>query len=680
MLVTLATLLSGALATLSSGALAALSSGALAALASCRRSASPPPARPNVLLVTIDTIRADHVGAYGAKGGATPAIDAFARDGILFEQAIAPAPLTLPSHASILSGILPFRTGVRVNGTDRVSAAVPLVAEAFAGAGYRTGAVVSALVLRGPTGIGRGFAHFDDRFAANADRDRRTALPERPCAETVERARAWLAEGSRADSRAPFLLWVHLYDPHAPYEPPAPFAERFRGREYDGEIASADSCFSRLLESVDPAATLVVLAGDHGESLGEHGEKGHGVFIYDATIRVPLIVRLPGRRLAGLRVATQVRLTDVAPTLRRAAGLPAIATDGTDLSPLYSAPRSPDRPAFSEADYPAFVLGWSPMRALRRDGRKFIDAPRRELYDLRTDAGETRNLWGREGDSGRDLARELQRVAAGKPLAPADSSAADPEIARRLASLGYISGGAKAVDYDRIDPARVDPKDHIAAWTLIESALLARIAGDHEKAVGIFEKILESYPTVNPVVLRDYAEACRRTGRLDRSIALYEKVLATTEPDANDFFGLGVAWHEKGDDAKAAANLERAVALDPSDKTAWLNLGSLRLAARQLEPARDAFVKASALDPRSVDALSGLASIAFQRREYGQAEGLLQAALRVSPGNAEMQFHLALVKRAMGNPEAARQIYAALARSAEPAVARRAEEALRALR
>lgn len=653
--------------------------GALALLSECRRTA-PEAARPNVLVVTIDTIRADHVGAYGASGEATPGIDAFAREGILFEQAIAPAPLTLPSHTTILSGVLPFRTGVRVNGTDRVSEAVPLLAEAFSDRGYRTAAFVSALVLGRATGIGRGFAHYDDDFAFNVGKDPRAYAPERRCGETVEHARAWLAEKAGAAREAPFLVWVHLYDPHAPYEPPPPYAERFRGREYDGEIAAADACFSRLLEGIDAASTLVVLTGDHGESLGEHGEQGHGVFVYDATVRVPLIVRLPGRRLGGTRVSTQVRLADVSPTLRRAAGLPAVESDGEDLAPLYSAPRSEDRPAFSEADYPAFVLGWSPMRAMRRSGRKFIDAPRRELYDLRADAAETRNLYADGSEAARGLARELSRVAARKPLAEAASSAADPEVARRLASLGYISGGVRAVDYGRIDAARVDPKDHAGVWAQIETGMLARIGGDYERAVVIFDGILAAYPTVNPVILRDYAEACRQTGRLDRAIELYEKVLKTAAPEANDFFGLGVAWHLKGDEARACANLERALALDPKDKTAWLDLGSIRLAAGQLPASRDAFAKAAAIDPRSVDALSGLASIAFQSREYGQADGLLQTALRVDPTNPETQFHLALVKRAMGDSLAARRIYAALAKSPEPAVARRAAQELRGIR
>ncbi|HEY2797642.1 MAG TPA: sulfatase-like hydrolase/transferase [Thermoanaerobaculia bacterium] len=657
----------------------------VAVLAGCRR-ASGVPERPNVLLVTIDTIRADHVGAYGGAQGATPGIDAFAREGVVFEQAIAAAPLTLPSHVTLLSGFLPFRTGVRVNGTDHVGQSVPLLAEAFADRGYRTGAFVSALVVKAGSGLARGFSRYDDAFEANRGKDERVFEVERRGEETTAKALEWIAQQRAAG--APFFAWVHLYDPHAPYAPPPAFAARFPGSPYDGEIAYADSCFTRLLAGVDAADTAVLLAGDHGESLGEHGEAGHGVFVYDATVRVPLLLRLPGRRLAGTRVRSQVRLVDVAPTLRGLARLAPSECDGEDLAPLLpsagasSAPpaAAEDRPAFSEADYATFVLGWSPMRALRAGGHKYIEAPKRELYDLRADPGERDNVFGRDEDASRDLARQLAAIAARKPLAAATSSAVDPEAARRLASLGYISGAARPVDYDRIDATRTDPKDGIGVWKQIEAGLLARQTRDYEKAVAIFERLLAAYPTLNPIILRDYAEACRETGRLDRAIELYERVLKTSEPDANDFFGLGVAWHLEGDDAKSAVNLERAVAMNPSDKMAWVDLGSVRLTLRDVPRAGEAFAKAAALDPQSAKALSGLASIAFEQRDFGKSEGLLRSAIAAAPEDAELRFHLARVKRAMGDVAAARAIYAELAKSTHAEVASAAERALATLR
>lgn len=630
--------------------------------------------------MTIDTLRADHVGAYGSTAGATPAIDRFAKEAVVFETAITPAPLTLPAHTSLLSGVLPFRTGVRVNGTDVVAPNVPLLAPEMAGGGYATAAFVSSLVLRRESGIDRGFSLYDDQFAANAGKPPRERVPERRGDETVDRALAWLASRRTEKDAAPVFTWVHLYDPHTPYDPPAPFAERFRGREYDGEIAAADAAFARLLSGVDLDRTLVVLAGDHGEALGEHGEATHGVFLYDATIRVPLIVRLPGGKRGGTRVTTQVRLTDVAPTLRRMARLPVVEADGEDLTPLFTAPNSTDRPAFSEGDYPAFVLGWSPIRSLRRNARKYVEAPKPELYDLRKDPRELENRYSSGDQEMRSLAREMIRVTSEPPLAVATSSAVDPEVARRLASLGYISGGAAAVDYGRIDAGRVDPKDHIGVWSLIESGLIARQTKKYEAAVAVFERLLSSYPSINPVILRDYAEACRFTGRLDRAIALYRTVLKTSRPEPDDFFGLGVAFHLQGNEAAACESLESAVAMNPSDVSAWIDLGNGRLALNRLEPARIAFQRAVDLDARSVDGLNGLAAEAFERHDLATAEAMLGKAAAVAPENVDTRFNQAMVAVAGGRTEAARALYESLARHPDARTAQRAKKELARLR
>lgn len=644
----------------------------LLATAACRRAFLPKPAE-SILIVTIDTLRADHVGAYGSTAGASPGMDAFARQGILFENAITPAPMTLPAHTSIFSGYFPFRTGVRVNGTDRVAETIPLLAPQLAERGFATAAFVSALVLRKESGIDRGFSLFDDEFAANAGKKAHDFLVERRGEETVDRALEWIRQ--RRAKGEKYFAWVHLYDPHAPYEPPPAYRQRFAGREYDGEIAYDDDCFTKLLAGLDADSTFVFLAGDHGESLGEHGEETHGVLLYDATIRVPLILRLPARRLAGQRVTTQVRLTDIAPTVRRLTGVPPGDADGEDLSPLFDAPHAPDRPGFSEADYAAASLGWSPMRSMRLSGRKFIEAPRRELYDLNADPHELSNLYKGE-EQVRDLARVLVPIAARQPLAESKSSVNDPEMARRLASLGYISGGAAAVDYGRIDASRVDPKDRIRFWSQIENGLIARHKEDFEKAVTIFERLLASYPTANPVVLRGYAEACRSTGRLDRALALYQKVLKLPNPALSDYFGLGVTWHLKGNDRKACEYLELAVAMDSTDVNSWINLGNGRRALKEWDAAERAFQKAAALDPKSLDAVSGLAGVLFEKRDFAAAEAALRRGLAIAPGNPPLLFNLALVETALGRADAARQIYAQLATAPDPNVAERARSEL----
>ena len=401
----------------------------------------------NVLVVTVDTLRADRVGAYGSRAGATPHIDALARRGIVFERAFTTAPLTLPAHASLFSGLLPMHSGVRVNGTDRVPPEIPLLAEQLRASGFATGAAVGSFVLRSETGISRGFAAYDESFAANAGRNDRWE-GERPGSEVVDRALAWL---DRAGSER-FFLWVHLFDPHAPYAPPAPHAERFAGRPYEGEVAYADACLGRLLEGMRERGrlekTFIVVAGDHGESLGEHGEATHGVFLYDATLRVPLIVVPPDARQtqAARRVAAPVSLVDVAPTIREATGLPPSPSDGVSL--LQSRP-SPDRLVLAESNYPAVLLGWSPLRAARSADAKYVEAPRPEFYDLRADPAETRNLFRREDEAVRRLARELERRRSSAPVrAAAPGAGADPEVARRLASLGYLTARHPGADLE----------------------------------------------------------------------------------------------------------------------------------------------------------------------------------------------------------------------------------------
>ena len=300
-------------------------------MSGCARGGPALPGAGNVLVVSIDTLRADRVGALGGPPGLTPNLDRLAARGAVFTNAFTPAPLTLPAHTSLFSGRWPFRHGVRVNGTDRVDDAVPLLAAEFRKAGFATGAVIGSLVLRSEVGLARGFDLYDESFARNAGKPAGEWTAERPGEEVVDRAIAWL-DGQR-DAR--FFLWVHLYDPHAPYDPPSPFKERFSS-PYDGEVAAADAALGRLLTHLEKdgrlATTLVAVAGDHGESLGEHGEETHGVFLYDATLHVPLVIAVPGAK--AVRVTAPVSLVDLAPTLREAAALPAdAASDGVSLMP-----------------------------------------------------------------------------------------------------------------------------------------------------------------------------------------------------------------------------------------------------------------------------------------------------------------------------------------------------------
>ncbi|MFN2387383.1 MAG: sulfatase-like hydrolase/transferase [Thermoanaerobaculia bacterium] len=611
---------------------------------SCARGHSQRPDRipraENVLVVTVDTLRADRVGAHGSRAGATPHIDALARRGIVFERAFTTAPLTLPAHVSLFSGLLPVHSGVRVNGTDRVPAEVPLLAEQLRAAGFATGAAVGSFVLRSETGIARGFAAYDESFAANAGRKGKWE-GERRAEEVVERALGWL------DRTGPerFFLWVHLFDPHAPYAPPAPYAERFAGRPYDGEVAYADACLGRLLQGMTERGrveqTLIVVAGDHGESLGEHGEATHGVFLYDATLRVPLIL-VPPENAPASRVAAPVSLVDVAPTVREAAGLAPSVSDGTSLLRP-----SDDRIVLAESNYPAVLLGWSPLRAARSATKKYVEAPRPEFYDLTADPAETRNAFRREDEAMRRLARAMERRRFSAPARAAASSGSDPEVARRLASLGYLTARHPGADLDRIDATRVDPKDRISWWDAIESGIVAQQAGRSEEAARILERLVHDYPEEDAVLLRELAAAQRRSGRIAAAVKTYERILRRFPPIAEDYFGLGVCRHVQGRDDLAARAHEQAVALDAAREDAWINLGQEYLALGALLKAADAFQHAVRLDARSVDALSGLAAVAYEQKDFAVAARRLREALAISPGHPQALANLEEVERAM---------------------------------
>src|SRR5713101_4816300 len=352
-------------------------------IGACRPAGGPPR---TVVLVSIDTLRADHVGAYGDGQAETPALDAIAREGLVFDAAWSPVPLTLPAHASMLSGRYPPRHGVRANGVHRLAGTVPLVAESFVRGGFRSAAVVGGYPLDARFGLGRGFDLYDDRMPASSAG---AHYPERRGAEVADRAIAWLQQQG-TDGRV--FLFVHFYDPHADYDPPPPYAARFAGRPYDGEIAYVDAQVGRLRSALEAQGrwrdAVVLVVSDHGEGLGEHGEDTHGMLLYEPTLRVPLVVRAPAVRPG--RAPEAVSIVDVAPTLLALSGLPRLSdADGVSLVGT----RDPQRALYAETLGPLLDHGWSGLRALRRGRWKLVDAASPELFDLAADPGERRDLW-----------------------------------------------------------------------------------------------------------------------------------------------------------------------------------------------------------------------------------------------------------------------------------------------
>ena len=610
--------------------------------------------RSNVLIVTIDTLRVDRVGALGSALGATPNLDRLATRGTTFRAAFTTAPLTLPAHASLFSGRLPFRHGARINGTGRVAPSVPLLAEEFRGAGYETGAFIGSLVLRAATGLDRGFDTYDERFAANEGHPRDAWKAERRGDEVAGRAIAWL---DRKRDR-PFFLWVHLYDAHAPYDPPEPFRARFRS-PYDGEVAAADAALGRVLDHLAAdgrlARTIVAVAGDHGESLGEHGEETHGVFLYEATLRVPIVLARAGQERPETRSAP-VSLVDIAPTLREAASLPSDAeSDGISLLRLGGAVAEA-RVVFAEAVYPAALFGWSPLRAARGASLKYVEAPRRELYDVGKDPAEGENLFAPDDAPARDLARRLAKAFAASRPAAGPAGGADEEAMRRLASLGYMTPSGASSDLDRVDGSRVDPKDRIGAWPAIEKAIIARQLNRSAEAASLLASLDPGIRNGDPALLREFALVLRRSRRVREAVSTYEEILRRHPPVADDWFGLGIARHLLGQDDTAVAAHREAVRLRPDWPDAWINLGQELLALGRLAEAREAFARVVALDDRSVDGHSGLAAVAVEREDLATASAELRRALDADPGRAETLDNLARVERARGNQKEAERL------------------------
>jgi len=655
----------------------------------------------NLLLVTVDTVRADHLGAYGDAAAQTPNLDSLARGGARFEHAESPVPLTLPAHASILSGLLPPRHRLRQNGFGRFPETVPTLATRLSAAGYRTGAFVGAFVLDRRFGLARGFDVYDDDI--HRDPNGPPALEaERRGREVVDRALAWL-EG--ADNR-PFFAWVHLYDAHAPYDPPEPYRQRFADRPYDGEIAEVDAQVGRLLEALERRGwsrrTVVAVAGDHGEALGEHGELTHGLLIYEASLHVPLLVRAPDVLPRGLIAQAPVSLVDLAPTLAALLGHPLDgagepALDGRDLSPFLCAGREPPASDVYSESYYATMFGWSALSALRRGDLKYIAAPRPELYDLHRDPGELHNLLPPEEATSRPLAAALTAVAGARP-SPSAGPTPDAETRARLASLGYLAGvqlgGSRAA-------AGKDPKDMVGLFRGFEEAHRATAEGRLEDAKRELERMVAADPD-NPVFVGQLAEAYRRTDQPQRAVELYRRAVALAPSDRDARYNLAITLREAGRPEEALAALTAAITLDPANPEAHNALGITLSARGDLEAARAQFAEAIRLDPhgaaarnnlgnalrdlkradeaeaayraaidlapRYADPWNGLGTLEIQRDHYAAAIADLDRALALAPALREAELNRAIALQLSGQREAAAKAYRDLvaATAAEP--------------
>jgi choline-sulfatase len=596
--------------------------------------AAPAP-RANILVVTIDTLRADRVGAYGARRPPTPVMDRLAAEGALFEQAVAQAPMTRLSHASILTGLYPFQHGIRDNFAPPLAAAHRTLAEMLKASGYATGGFVGSFILNTQSGLGRGFDEFDDTFGSGEKNSAFFTDYQRRAGDVEALAGKWIEKASA--SGRPFFTWVHFYDPHSPYAPPPPYATRYADHPYEGEIAYTDEVLGRLFARLQRLGvwdrTVVVVTADHGESLGEHGEEEHGFFIYDAVVRVPLIVRYPGKIARGVRVKTEARSVDLVPTVLDLAGLPPVASlPGRSLLPDASGVRRSAAPAYSESLFPRIHFGWSELRSIQLDGWKYIQAPRPELYDLANDPGERTNLYAAEGRRAAGLRSRLLDTMGGsaESAVVADSTAKlDPATLQRLAALGYVSGPGTG------GYSGADPKDTIAEF--------------------------QSYGKAVRVALEAYDRGDLRTA--SRSL---KAIVDSGRGGFDVSFYLGKALMRLGDYPGAATALEDAVRKLPTYTPSYIELAKTRVALKQYDAAVATLQKGLERDPDNFQFHSHLGYVARIRRDLPTARREYERARDLQPDDFDVRMNLSSIYRDTGDPRLAlREVDAALALDAE---------------
>ena len=538
---------------------------------------------PNVVLITLDTTRADRMGFLGSKRDLTPNLDQLARQGVVFSRAYSHVPLTTASHATILTGTYPQFNHVNDFGVP-LSAQLPYLPDILRHRGYHTAAFVASLVLDPldgtAPGFDRGFDVYDAGFHLRARGADRYKSVERRAADVVDHAIVAL----KRRPPGPFFIWVHLYDAHDPYDPPEPYKTKYAAQPYDGEIAYVDACVGKLLsalraQNVYDGALIAVMA-DHGESLGAHGENTHGVFLYDETIHVPLLLKLPGNRSAGKHVETRVSLVDVAPTVLRSLGI-AVPAEMQGTSLLTMIPTSntskvtveQDRPAYAETDYPHRAFGWSVLRALRKGKYLYIRAPQAELYDQETDPQEERNLSSNSKAVSDTLGVQLDEFRRKTTQTMVDLAKPDPEKLQKLQALGYVGSNTTEADTGAA-AGGIDPKSRIEVSNLLHDAMLDVEDTRYQEAVPLLERVLKDQP--------DMAVATMQLGIAQAGLKNYAAALAPLQkavqmlPDSGlGHYQLGLALFETGDWKGAAPQFEAAVARAPRWADAHFSLASV---------------------------------------------------------------------------------------------------------
>ncbi|MFQ6103257.1 MAG: sulfatase-like hydrolase/transferase [Candidatus Glassbacteria bacterium] len=605
----------------------------------------------NVILITIDTLRADKLGVYGSDIK-TPVIDSIASEGVLFDKAYAQAPVTLPSHASILTGTYPYVHSVRHNGKYRLSRGATTIAEVLKEQGYETAAFVGARVLGSKYGLSQGFDVYDDGLKGEQNMGT-LIFPQRPAGEVTERALSWLEQ-----VRQPFFVWVHFFDPHDPYDPPPPFNELYRN-PYDGEVAYVDTQIGELLEGIkrrDLAGnTLVVITADHGESLGEHGELTHAMFLYSSTVKIPLIISLPAVVPCGIRLEYLVEHVDILPTILSILHIDTPPEcQGRSLFPIdQHENRFENRYSYSETWAPRLQYGWSELKSLRTDDYLFVKAPKPELYDLRRDPRESVNIYGTTSEIASRFEASLDSImkfAVDRELS--EEMEMDASEREALEKLGYIFRSQTEGAIEK------DPKDMIAVQKSFFKGWQSLRAGQFEDALSIFKGLSETDPQ-NPMLY--YSEGLCYRGLEQNELALnsFRRAIELDPLEERSYYLLSETLAIMGDSEGAENALVEVTKIYPLDPDPWLKLAKARLRSRKLGQAEEAYRVLLELKDDDYTVYRDFGRLLIRLGKYEESTGILEKALELNPELPRVHSMLGAAYAQMGDLEKAKKSFEA---------------------
>lgn len=618
------------------------------------------PTQPDILLITLDTTRADRIGAYGYRGARTPVLDQFAREGVLFERAFSPAPLTLPVHASLMTGLYPPEHGLRTNGYGSLSTDRTTLSEILTGAGYDCAAFVASFVLDHKFGLSQGFQEYDDDLVG-ATPTQDAIHRYRDGKLVVDSALKWLT----APHSRPFFCWVHLYDPHAPYDARTKeFGEAFAKSPYDGEIAYTDQQVGRLLAFLKARPnTIVIIAGDHGESLGEHHELQHGYTLYNCTQHVPLMIRgVPAARI-GSRVPTNVSLVDLLPTVTETLGLPTPpGISGRSFARALTGQVLEPRLCYGGTDDPFLQNGWSPLRSLTTERWKYIRTTKPELYDLQSDPRELKNLAAESAPQLQEFEKQLLALEARMTVGEAAQVQLSESEKRVLQGLGYIGGARPQAATGEV--ALPDVKDMLPFNEATQTAIDLVEQGKLPEAEAILKKIVAESPPEHVSSRLYLGSVCEMQGREKEAEAIYLAVLKKRPDDTNALFHLGGLYAELGRYAEAIKIFDQSRQLEPDSAQPLFNLGLAKAKLGQPEAAQRDFEDALMIDPAFPGARSALGNVLSRQGRIAEAIAAYEDELQGNPENVEAHVNLAVQLGSQQRLEDARKHFAEAVRLA----------------